>query len=478
MESQPAFLLDVFRRRWLHLSLLLLLLLGLAPNPAPMRLIRDLENAERAADSGEYALALEHIEDALHLEPRMHGLYEPAFELAMRADALPAAHTYWSALLNSQSTSDDLSCLELDLLVAEHAYDAALSHIKQSAQQCPRAPQALEQIANAAQERTAWEQEENALQLLYEINPTPQVAMRMGILLAARDPLSARTPLKAAGALQADGPALVRELFQAMETSIPAELPAFTFAQNGTILASHEQWQLAVEALSHAVALNPEYADAHAYLGLSLDQAGRDGLESLQEAIRLQWSHSLAHLFLGMHWLHLDNLSEAQAEFTLADRFDPGNPTILVQMATTASREGDTEQALALFRQAAESAPEEHAFWLLLAQFSLRQEVRVADIGVPAARRALLEDPNNPQVYDALGYGYYLLNQPAMAERFILQAIALDPSLASAHYHAGMVWSLMEESEKARQAFQQAYALDPEGAIGKAAQGALGVGND
>ena len=90
----------------------------------------------------------------------------------------------------------------------------------------------------------------------------------------------------------------------------------------------------------------------------------------------------------------------------------------------------------------------------------------------------MMVDPNNPQVYDALGYGYYLLNQPAMAERFILQAIALDPSLASAHYHAGMVWSQMGEAEKARQAFQQAHTLDPEGAIGKAAQGVLREGSD
>ena len=478
VDSRSGLLLDVIRRRWLHISLLLLLLLAMAPTPAPLRLIREMQNAENAAHAGQYAEALEHIAHALALEPQMTGLYEPAFNLAVRIEDLSAAQTYLTAMRNTQSNSTDLECLKLDLLMAEQAYESALTHTRQRALNCPQAVPVLEKLAGIAQEQMDRAQEETALQLLQDISPKPQMAMRLGLLQAVHDPIAARNTLKAAGALQADGPALVRELFQAMENTIPEGLPAFTFAQNGMILASHKQWQLAVDAFTHAVELEPEYVDAHAYLGLSLDQAGRDGLKNLQEAIRLEWSHSLAHLFLGMHWLNQGNLPDAQAEFALANRFDPQNPTILAQMAAATSYEGDTEQALVLYQRAAESAPEDQNFWLLLAQFSLSQEVRVTDIGVPAARKALVADPQSASANDALGYGYYLLNQPELAERFLLQAIALDPSLASAQYHAGMLWIQKQELNKARDAFQRAFELDPDGVIGQSAQSALRDGGN
>ena len=62
VEPYPRTIADVLRRRWLHLSLLLLLILALAPTAIPLRLQDQIEKADSAAAQGQYKLALDHVE--------------------------------------------------------------------------------------------------------------------------------------------------------------------------------------------------------------------------------------------------------------------------------------------------------------------------------------------------------------------------------------------------------------------------------
>jgi tetratricopeptide (TPR) repeat protein len=110
-----------------------------------------------------------------------------------------------------------------------------------------------------------------------------------------------------------------------------------------------------------------------------------------------------------------------------------------------------------------------------LAQFSLNFEVEIADLGLPAARNLLTLDPADPRSYDLLGYAHFLNGNMLLAERLLLKSIALQPSLASAHYHLGQLRRWQGHFEQSQAAFELALQLDPDGAVGELARRALGL---
>jgi Flp pilus assembly protein TadD len=72
-----------------------------------------------------------------------------------------------------------------------------------------------------------------------------------------------------------------------------------------------------------------------------------------------------------------------------------------------------------------------------LAKFSLNRNYRVEEDGLPAARQLVLLEPRNPVYLDLLGTAYLTLGDLDSAERFFLQALALDPEEAAILIHLG-----------------------------------------
>jgi cytochrome c-type biogenesis protein CcmH/NrfG len=72
--------------------------------------------------------------------------------------------------------------------------------------------------------------------------------------------------------------------------------------------------------------------------------------------------------------------------------------------------------------------------------FSLIYNVRILDVGLPAARQAVILDPKNPVGLDILGQ-YFLAGQDLLsAERMFNNAIAQDPQYAQAQFHLGLTY--------------------------------------
>jgi cytochrome c-type biogenesis protein CcmH/NrfG len=98
-------------------------------------------------------------------------------------------------------------------------------------------------------------------------------------------------------------------------------------------------------------------------------------------------------------------------------------------------------------------------FYRLLADFSLSHRIQVQNIALPAARTALILDPQDARSLDLLGQTMLTLQDYYSAERFLLQAVARDPSYAPAHLHLGMVLVQRGEMASARLEFDLADEL-------------------
>ena len=150
--------------------------------------------------------------------------------------------------------------------------------------------------------------------------------------------------------------------------------------------------------------------------------------------------------------------SEGQSEGT-------PSPDDLAQQAEEAYQAGDLDEAISLYQEAAQDAPNtvEYPFQvarLLLFQSALQYgDQREATIkeAMDAANRAILANPERPEGYAIMGKVLDWNGQPEEASNQLIRAIELDEN-----YAVGQSYLDMDRWTQARETAEQALALAPE----------------
>lgn len=121
------------------------------------------------------------------------------------------------------------------------------------------------------------------------------------------------------------------------------------------------QAALAREHLERAVALAPDFPDAHFNLGgvaLAEGDTAR-AMAAYRRAIALRPDYPQAHNNLGGLLTAAGALDEALVHYRLAVRFDPGHAGAHYNLANVLLARGETEEAIRHYRLALEAAPED-----------------------------------------------------------------------------------------------------------------------
>jgi tetratricopeptide (TPR) repeat protein len=106
----------------------------------------------------------------------------------------------------------------------------------------------------------------------------------------------------------------------------------------------------------------------------------------------------------------------------------------------------------------------------MLANFSLQNQVQLKEIALPAARQAILLNPQDAQSLDVMGKVYLALGDDVTASRFIHRALHNDPQYAPAYLHLGMIYLNQGEAFRARQQFELAEQMADQEAVVDQAQ--------
>jgi len=170
-------------------------------------------------------------------------------------------------------------------------------------------------------------------------------------------------------------------------------------------------------------------------LGHLRDKEGGLALAALQEAISLDDGVPLYWNTLGLLYLQMGRLDDALVRFRKATEVDPGFAEAHLYLGVTHAEAGRWNEAVAAYRTA---------------------------IALPT-----LATPH--VAYQNLGLALYHLQRYREAEDSLRFAINLDPRLAAAYYHLGLVFTAQRRSEEARAAFRQARDLAPQSPFGRAA---------
>jgi len=271
---------------------------------------------------------------------------------------------------------------------------------------------------------------------------------QLGIQLAAQEPDNAVQYLQVALAdarRQMGAQALLDLLSDTVEIAGMAE----RYIYIGQTLAQIEEWDVAARAFQQAVDIDPQNSIAQALLGEALQQNGENGYPALEKAMGLEPEGEMVN---GLAALYFYRQGKPEAALEYLKRALDANPTAAVweiETANVLAQMGELEDALTHYQRAIQLDDTNWVSWKALAMFSISRNYEVNTIGLDAARQALLLNPNSPALLDLMGTGLMLLGDLDSAERYFLQADALDPNQAAILIHLGQLHIYSGERETA-----------------------------
>ncbi len=294
----------------------------------------------------------------------------------------------------------------------------------------------------------------------------PAVHHRLGLLLSLSDPDAALQTLNTAAQLDPAYQAEVQTIRSAISLAEHQADPSQRLVVIGRGLGLLREWQLAQQAFQRAIDLNPENAEAWAWLGEASQHLGQEGGPALERAATLAPRSAPVRALYGLYWKRQQQFQKAIEQFLQAVLLEPHEPAYLVALADAYALSGDLPPALAAYQRATELAPQEATYWRLLASFCAQYHFRTLEEGVPAAQNVLSLAPDQADSYDLLGWVYLIAGQLEEARQTLQTALQLDPNHASAHLHLGMVYLETGQWSQARHHLQRAHSLDRQGLAG------------
>jgi predicted O-linked N-acetylglucosamine transferase (SPINDLY family) len=270
----------------------------------------------------------------------------------------------------------------------------------------------------------------------------------------------------------------------------------------------HEQGEAALEqgqadaAETHwcqALRLVPEFAQAHASLGLLQQQQGRlrEGEASYRAALALQpelavTQYNLATCLLAQERpaeaevclraalqhdaalsparAQLDRLLQDQGRWLESEerwrdavRRQPEDVPAYLQLSAVLRRQHRHAEALGCLQRAEQIAPEDPA--VLRQQAALFKEMGRFDEAGQICQRLLEREPESAFNWNLQAEVWNATQRLAEAEQGYLKALALDPRLAVAHGNLGIVRQNQGRQQEAEDAMRAGLALQPDDAV-------------
>ncbi len=200
----------------------------------------------------------------------------------------------------------------------------------------------------------------------------------------------------------------------------------------GLLYYQEKEFNKMAVVMTRAAEIFPEEYRINLFLGLALNQAGRnqEAVKPLEKAVSLKPTDMDALSTLGQVYEALNRYDDAYRIYETALKLDPKNSLILNNYAYSLSERGiELEKAMKM------------------AQFAVQL------------------DPNNSAYLDTMGWVYFKLGDYGKAASYVKKALAerqkADGSSATLDEHLGDIYDKLGENEKAVEQWKKALMEDP-----------------
>jgi tetratricopeptide (TPR) repeat protein len=442
----------------LALPLILALMISLAPNP--WALTGAMDNARLAADAHLPKQAAGYLRQAVQYMPWRAELWVEIASLELQAgnpaDAISAFEQ--ASRLGSLSPDQQQTLGEAYLAVKD---TASARRVWQALIKTGQATQdTFEALADMQWQAADFSGAEQTLKAWLAVQPgNAETAFRLGLLLVSEHPQEAVKYFQTAVSLDAAWQAPVDSIRQALSLADLKDDQSYRHLLIGRSLGSLGYWDLAAVSFNRSIALNPNYAEAWAFLGEAYQHLDKNGFPKLQEAVKLGPDSITVQALLALYWRRQGHPEKALPPLQAVAAAEPIQAAWQIELGTTLADMGKTDQALAYFQHAVELEPGSAPYWEILAQFCIANTPDVRTLGLPAARQAVLLAPRDPAALSTMGLSMYALGDMQEAERFYLRALQANPVYAPAHLYLGQVYLQEKQFQLAYQHLRKALDL-------------------
>jgi tetratricopeptide (TPR) repeat protein len=241
----------------------------------------------------------------------------------------------------------------------------------------------------------------------------------------------------------------------------PAVLNATSENNLGSALQTEGRFEDALHHYRRALALRPDYAQAHNNLGTVLARLGRplEALDHYEGALRFDAGLTQTHVNWGNAFLDLERYAEAVPHFRTALESDPNSVPIMNSMAAALAGSGDSEAAIQMLRRATSrdpnSAETRRNLGGALAAGGAIEEA------VEHLRRAATLEPHDVATRRRLAN--LLVRQRHFEEAIALLRATQDvkPDSSDSHIDLGIALASTGQIDEAIRAFRRALELQP-----------------
>lgn len=229
----------------------------------------------------------------------------------------------------------------------------------------------------------------------------------------------------------------------------------------GSLYAQQGRYAGALPLLEGALALSPDFHEAHNNRGVALKGLGRanEALESYGQALALRPDYAEAHNNRGIALRDLGRLGEALEDFARAAALKPGYAEPHNNRGIALKDLGRTDDAEAAFRRAIALKPdyaEPHNNWGLILLNGGRYPEALA-----CHDRALALHPRSVQALNARGAALKELGRFDEARESYGRALEIDPQCVDALNNLGSCLLAEGRADEAMDLYAQALAHDP-----------------
>jgi tetratricopeptide (TPR) repeat protein len=441
--------------------------------PVPERLVDSVRLARAAYQSDRYGEASAAYREAYAYQPWSTQLLTELVRASVLDGDYRGAIRYLELLGEKRPLQPEEIGLLGTALVGQGQVDQAIALWESAWDEGRVEASTLAQLADIYVSRRQWKQASEVLATVARFAPSDaELLYRLGLFQALDEPEWAAVTLSQAAALTPDRAAALGPLRESVDRW-PDDPPDLYYTRLGIGYLGLNELSLAEEAFSRSAVCNPSYGEALAYLGYVRARAGGPALGTTQQALALDPDNPTVLTLAGLTYKQLGRLYDARAIFEQAYELDPTNPVLAVEIASTHRADLGYQWAEVWMQEAVRLSPNDPRFKLLLAQFYVDEEYRVAEKGLPLAQELAASQPDSAAAHDTLGWAYFLTGNLDAASEELELALRLSPSLARAHVHMGALLEAQGETNDALAHYQEALALDEGGAAGSLAQRAI-----
>jgi tetratricopeptide (TPR) repeat protein len=235
------------------------------------------------------------------------------------------------------------------------------------------------------------------------------------------------------------------------------------------IAYDEKRWAEAAEQFKKALLFNPDFEEAYYELAgaqIAADQAG-EALVTLETARRKFAANFDAEYLTGVALSRQKEYVEAIVHFTDAEIIARGTeparltPSFYFELGAAHEQKGNIAEAEKCFHKCLELSPDYADALNYLGYMWAERGVNLEQARELIGKAVKLE-PENAAFLDSLGWVLFKLNQPKEALGYILKSVKLLKSPdATVCDHLGDVYAVLNEWDKAREAWRQSLSVEP-----------------